>query len=331
MTTRRSCFLAAPLLLALALAGCSQQAAILGLTGGTLFQGFDALAYPGDQVKVTARLQGGDFLQGLEGYLVGFYQLDRRLGQARTDQDGNAEIEVTAPAAGHLCLLARLEDPDVRKTALPAAEIIVAARPKEARMIVVDLDQTIVGGTLGDVLARRAPPIADSQAVLTRAAKDYTIVYLTDRSAMFTAVTKNWLRQYDYPLGPLLTNSPTGFLVGSEKFKTAALKALKARYPAIQWGIGDQPGDARAYTANGLTPILLLHPEKMTRPEDVRLWIHHLQSLPAGVEAVDSWPQVEQVLYAGAHYPPTDAVQRLTKKFEAAMQEMIKRSEETGQ
>jgi len=327
----RSWLLAAPLFLALALAGCAQQAAILGTTGGTLFQGFDVLAYPGDKVKVTARFQGGDFLKGLEGYLVGFYQLDQRLGQERTDQEGNSEIEITAPAAGNLCLLAKLEDPDVRRTALTTADIIVAARPRETRMIIVDLDQTIVGGSLGDVLAHRAAPIVDSQTVLSRAAKDYTIVYLTDRSALFTAVTKNWLRQYDYPLGPLLTNTQIGFLGGSEKFKTAALKDLKNRYPAIQWGIGDQAGDARAYAANGLRPILLLHPEKMNNPEQVRLWIHHLQSLPAGVEAVDSWPQIEKVLYDGTHYPVADAVQRLTKKYEAAMQEMLKHSEETGQ
>jgi hypothetical protein len=69
----------------------------------------------------------------------------------------------------------------------------------------------------------------------------------------------------------------------------------------------------------------------MTSPEQVRLWIHHLQSLPAGVEAVESWPQIEQVLYASAHYPVADAVQRLTKKYEASMQEMLKRSEEPGQ
>jgi hypothetical protein len=323
---RKVLILAAAVVALFAANGCGLQNKMLGATGGVLLQGVDTLADPHSQAPVTARLQGGDYLRGLEGYLVGFYHLDRKIGESRTDQDGLAAIEYATGEVGNDIILAKLEDPDIRKYAIPAVEIVVAVRDKSSRMMVIDLDRTVVESGFSEVLANRAVPMADSQRVLSRAAKDYTIVYLTHRPDIFTERSKEWLRKYDYPVGPLLVSSLSGFLKSSQDFKNAAIKNLKDRYPNIEIGIGDQAGDAQAYLANGLKAIVIVHPELMKKPEDVRREIRDLQTLPAEVETVESWNQIDQVIFEGKHFPVAQALARLVKLHEQIMNQLLNAS-----
>jgi len=292
-------------------AGCGMQDQMLGASGGLLLQGFDTLAYPGGEVVLTARLQGGDYLKGMEGYRVGFYRLDHRIGDVRTDEDGLAEIAFTPPSPGNHVILARLEDPDVRKFAIEAVEIVVAAREKSDPMVVVDLDRTLVASGFGDVLAGSAEPMPSSDRVMHRLARDHTIIYLTHRPDVFTEQTKRWLRKYDYPVGPVLASTLSQFFKGSGPYKSAAISDLKKVFLAIETGIGDKPSDAQAYVANGMKAVLIIHPDDMPTPEAVRRWIRDLKPLPESVDVVTSWDQVEKALFDGQRFGVAQAIERL--------------------
>ncbi|NIA21317.1 MAG: hypothetical protein GWP05_04970 [Anaerolineaceae bacterium] len=322
----RLCLVALALFATAVLGGCGAKGDI---RGGLLLQGFDTLAYPGQEITLTARLQGGDYLKGLEGYLVGFYQLHRKLGQARTDDEGLSEITFKPETSGNHVILARLEDPDVRKYAVPAVEIIVAAHDKFTPMVIVDLDRTIVKSGFTEVLADRAEPMAHSETVLSRVAKDRVIVYLTHRPDIFTEQSKRWLRKYNYPTGPLLVSTLSEFVSGSRKFKSARISKLKESFPAVAIGIGDKAGDAEAYLANDMRAILIIHPDNMPTAESVRLWIRRLRPLPEKVEVVESWPQVEELLFEGKRHPVSKALERLAELAERRSQETLGNSPKT--
>lgn len=320
----------APLVALMALAtlaagGCGMQGQMLGAEQGLLLQGFDSLTHPGQEVMLSARLQGGDYLQGVEGYLVGFYRVDHKLGELRTDQDGLVELPFVPPAPGNHAILARLEDPDARKLSVEAAEIVVAAHPADAPMAVVDLDHTLVASGFDEVLAGTAEPMADSVRVMRRIAAGHAIIYLTHRPEMFTATTKRWIRKHDYPVGPLLTSTLGEFFSGSGQYKSAALAALAGRYSNLQVGIGDKASDAAAYAANGLRAILIIHPDMMETPEAVRVWIRDIRRLPSSVQVVESWTEVERVLFQNASFPPSEAIGRLEElaRRRAAGEQMI--------
>lgn len=304
----------AVLLASLCLAsGCGTQDRMLGASGGLLFQGVDILTQPGEATPLVVSLQGGDYLQGLEGYLVGFYLVDHQIGQCRTDDDGLAQITFTPDRAGQHVIIAKLEDPDVRKYAVEGVEIVVAAHNPDQPMVIVDLDRTLVKSGFGDVLAGKAEPMAQSRNVMTRLAKDHAVVYLTHRPDMFTEQCKRWIRKFDYPLGPLLTSSLGEFIKGSGAYKSARIEELKKTWPKIEIGIGDKASDAAAYAANGLTSILVLHPDLMKTPEDARRWVRSLRELPESVEAVESWDQVGRILFDKEHFPVAAAIERLTR------------------
>lgn len=312
------------------LAGCGMQDQVLGAKGGLLLQGFDVLARPGGAVTLTARVQGGDYLAGMEGYLVGFYRLDHKLGEIRTDEDGFAEMAFTPAEAGDHVVLARLEDPDVRKYAIEAVEIVVAAREPSARMLVVDLDRTLVAGGFGQVVAGQAEPLADSERVLDRAARGRTLIYLTHRPDIFTEHTKAWLRKYDYPLGPVLTSTLSEYFKGSEGFKSAAIGELKKAFPGIEIGIGDKIADVQAYTANGMHAVLIIHPDNMKTPETVRSWIDDLAGLPAEVDVVWSWAMAEKVLLDGARCPVAEAMEMLRELERQRIEEVVRQASGTA-
>ena len=147
--------------------------------------------------------------------------------------------------------------------------------------------------------------------VIDELRRDYSIIYLTHRPDIFTQESKRWLRKHDYPVGPLLTSTLEEFFKGSGPYKSAAIENIKRMFPAVDVGIGDKTSDAQAYLDNGMKAILVIHPDDMTTPEEVRRWTGDLKALPEEVEVVDTWLMVERILFESGRYPPSLAVERL--------------------
>ena len=68
-----------------------------------------------------------------------------------------------------------------------------------------------------------------------------------------------------------------------EAYKRNLLSRLKARWPNIEWGVGDRLEDVRAYGSCGIKPIWL----PSVPPEEV----------PEGATVVQSWRDIENLFF----------------------------------
>jgi len=275
---------------------------------GVVFYAFDTLAYPGQPVDLVVSLQGTRDMKGLPGVTVGFFHGDDLLGAAETNEKGLAGIPWTPPKAGNYAFVARIVDVpegvDAAIKEVSPAPLLVAAHDPKARLVILDLDHTVVDSSFFRVLLGGAKPMADSVKVTQRLANRYGIVYLTHRPDLLTRKSKGWLSENGYPAGPLLVSELKEAFGDSGKFKTAKLRDLRKAYPNVQIGIGDKLSDAQAYADNGLTAYLI--PNCKDKPKDLRKTAQQLRGLKGNgrLNVVDGWQGIEAGIFNGRKYPP---------------------------
>jgi len=172
---------------------------------------------------------------------------------AKSDRNGIASIPLGVLSEG-------THRPVVRFNHRPV-EAIVRVVPRETPVIIVDIDETIADVTPSGFILRRVrdvKPLPGSREVLEELARTMQIVYLTARDHIFTRKTKLWLRLASMPEAPVYLRKGTRYWrTRSRDHKLARLGELKPRFPNIVWGVGDKPGDAWAYAAHGIKPILI--------------------------------------------------------------------------
>lgn len=274
----------------------------LGAEHGVVFYAFDVLAKPDEQVRLAARLRTPRLIGEIEDATVGFFHDDKFIGEVITDDQGWAILNWDPNGPGDYELEARIlkapkdEDQDMVK-ATPAP-LFVRVRPADTKFVVIDLDHTLVDSSFTRVLVGGGAPMADSQRVAKRIAKQYDIIYLTHRPDIMTHTSKTWLRRYKYPSGPLLVSKLTQALSSSEKFKTAKLAEVLKEFPNVQIGIGDKLGDAKAYAANGLKAYLIPHYDHRD-DDEIREMADDIRALPAqsNIQVVRGWQQVEKGIF----------------------------------
>ena len=291
--------------------GCGAQGILLGTTGGKLFTTMDALALPGEEVALQAKLQGGDFLRARPGYVVRFSRDGQLFKAAETDGDGVASVSFTPAAAGDYIFTAEVS-PAGQDEEVPAARMLrVTCRDANTPIAVVDLDKTVVASGFHTVLVGTPDEMPDSPRVMHRIAKDRTVVYLTHRPDYFGPKSKGWLKDKGFPPGPVLLSTVEGFLQGSGEYKTAAIKQLQDRFKGIEIGIGDKASDVAAYHANGLKGFLIIQIPTGDDPKPYTELADDIDELPPAVQVVTGWDQVEKALFSGASYPPAETEKRL--------------------
>jgi len=294
---------------------------------GTVLLVGDLLVEPGEEVTLSASLRHGLRLEGVAGRRVQFVLGDTLLAEVRTDKNGDAAVQWKTPdKAGDSVVRVRLNAGDQPSTAVEDAELRVAARPKETKFAVVDLDKTLVASGFIHVLSGDAQPMPGAAAVLQRLARDQTIVYLTQRPDFLGAASKRWLLSNGFPPGPVLTSTaglrpgeaglrPGGagtLMIGSGPYKHTRLAEMKRTFPNLVVGIGDKFSDAKVYAASGLRPILILHVDwSEDEPEDYEKLAANLAALPDSVQAVTNWSQIASILFEGAAFPKKDMEKRL--------------------
>lgn len=130
--------------------------------------------------------------------------------------------------------------------------------------IVVDIDDTICHRW---PLNRQGRPFAVSLVVgpmdgaaecLRELHEHYGILYVTARNSLRGTTTRRWLQRHGFPCaGVEMYFRPCPFIPSSRfKERTIARLRIERGYP-LRVGLGDSPGDARAYQANGLHTILI--------------------------------------------------------------------------
>ncbi len=185
----------------------------------------------------------------------------RSLGEVRTDKHGRFELEL----AGDARLPVGMRDlyAHVRGDGSGVRFLAVVA-PVGTSVLVSDVDGTLTSSenaVVGTVLTGddaghqpRAPEVFTQT--------DQLVVYVTARGDQFTNLTRHWLLQHGFPLGPLRLAPSIAILPGSATvdFKTKTLVDLAI---PISAGIGNRGSDIDAYTNVGLAPdrILILDGE----------------------------------------------------------------------
>ncbi|MDK1031914.1 MAG: hypothetical protein QGD94_07905 [Planctomycetia bacterium] len=293
--------------------GCGTQEMLLGTEGKHLFIVSDALALPGEEIVLQARLRSGDLLKAQPGRIVRFSLNGRLFKIAETDGDGAATVSFTPEAAGDYRFSVEMAPTGFSDAPPGARQLLVACRKAEAPLMVVDMDKTLVASGFDAVLIGNPKPMQMSSAVMNRLARKYTVVYLTHRPDYFGPKSSAWLREHGYPVGPLLLSDITGFLKGSGAFKSRMLEELRRRFKNIPIGIGDKISDAQAYHDNGMRAFLIISVSEATGSAALTALADALGSLPEAVQVVTDWSQIEKGIFDGASFPRSKAQEQLRK------------------
>lgn len=293
--------------------GCGTQQVLLDSEGEYLFTAFDALAVPGEEVTLRARLQAGDLLTPRSGHVVRFLRGGRLFKAAETDGDGVAAVSFRPAAPGDYPFAVEVSRYGFADGPPAPNELLVACRRPDAPMLVVGMDKTLVASGFDQVLVGDARPMPGSVKVMRRLARRYTLVYLTHRPDYFGPKSRAWLRRHGYPPGAVLLSDIGESPRGSGVFKGGALGELRGRSKKIEIGISDKLSGARAYHDDGLKAFLIIQIEPKASVEDLRQLAESLEGLAEAVQVVTGWDQIEKAVFGGAAFPRSGMVAELNK------------------
>lgn len=202
------------------------------------------------------------------------------IGRGVTGPDGVARIPADALRPGTRTPIARV--------GAASAAFLIRAIPKDAPVFVVDLDRTIADVSSAGFVFKSGEsvrPLPGARDALERISARMQILYLTARDHVFTRKTREWLRRNAFPEAPIYLRRVRFWTQRPKTHKLARLAELRERFTNLAWGVGDLRGDAEAYAAHGIRPILLA-----ARPP---------RRLPEGTSCAATWEEVEKLVSAG--------------------------------
>jgi len=219
----------------------------------------DVVVRPDGTVKLVAFLENATLpgvYNSIRRQRIIFSAGDAVLGKARSGEEGRAMLNC------------RLSDQAANYTARAAFLFFqlenqgrVFRWTADRTIIVVDIDDTICDTDTEEVIFQKrdleSSPIYRSQPTLARLAKYFPIAYLTARPEFLFTKTVRWLDDHQFPPGPVFVAPSLGRMIRQTKYKTDALRQLRADWPNIRIGIGDSLVDARAYGDNQMLTLIV--------------------------------------------------------------------------
>jgi hypothetical protein len=291
--------------------GCRFIQDIVGMRKGYLLQAQDVLTLPGKKVILRTRLESGSFLHDERNRTILFSLNDKLFAAARTDEEGFAEAAFQPAAPGDYVFTINVKPGELKTDLPPQAELLVACRRADAPIVVADLDGTVVAPDFRAVLTGDPAAMPGADATLNRLSADHTILYLTHRPEVFGPKSKLWLREHNFPRGPVLLANRSDLIKSNEKYKSQELYTLRRSHRCIQIGIGNKISDAKAYLDNGLKAILILQLHKPENPGDIRKQAKSLAQLPDSVQIVRTWKEIDMALFTDKAFPRSQAQREL--------------------
>lgn len=220
----------------------------------------DALACPGGEVRIHAEVEWPIYPPldpPLSGIPVEVEVGSQRLPAAPTDASGIVEFPFQVDHTGILPLRASLTTSSRWRSRVVEARLHVLSSSHP--LLICDIDKTISAAS--HLVATFGPnpilrPIPEAREVLERLSERFQIVYLSARDHMFFEKTRRWLRKHGFPEGPLFLRRIRFWSASPERHKELRLAEILHPFSGPKVGIGDRLGDARAYLASGVHPIL---------------------------------------------------------------------------
>lgn len=230
--------------------------------------GQDALVPTGVPWNLRFKVERDDsYRTDLKGVKVEFWANGALLGTATSGKDGYASFLLqTASTPGDLVVTGKLASGG--NYTAPSDTLLVCVRDKAARLLVMDIDQTISAAPWATVTKKantQLYPLPGAQQALTDIAHDATIVYLTAREDDYRAKTRDWLDHWSFPRGPVYCSDSDHDPSSAQSYKTKVLGSLAPYFTNIAGGVGNQPSDAYAYKSIG-APCAMLDTQTTSFP-----------------------------------------------------------------
>lgn len=306
------------LLLLLATAGgCELLRGEMGFTGKYMLVASDATAVPNEEVSIPCRARKGDFFLDQEDVAIYYLKDGKVYAIVKTDDEGEGAATFRPTAEGDYPFTVQYYPKRATSSEPLSVDVVVTCREPNTPLFVTDIDKTLTlaESRSREVLEGDPKPMPGAAAALEQLSKDYTIVYLTQRSDYLRVKTRAWFNRHGYPAGPMFMPRLRDIFDGNEKFKTCQSIKLRKQFKGPAYGIGDRTTDAKAYAAAGLQPILMDPISDPNNADYLRDELKKLADLPSGVQVVETWPQVLE-LVAGKPFPADAAKDKRQKMLD---------------
>ena len=225
------------------------------------------------------------------------------LGRGRFDANGWARIAFLPPTPGVFVVTART-------TGGPQGEglFVLSVQPKQAPLVVVDLDHAIVASRAKREWLGQNKAITGAAAALAAIGQKHPIVYSTAHTDELAQATRNWLNQAGFPVGPILLAEGT-----ADPSKSAGPAVLAGRFPQTRAAVVHKTDQAEAWAARGVPVYLLLKIDEDDYKE-LRKAARDVRRLPRGISPVTAWNQVQDGLLRGAEHSPRAVAEHLERQ-----------------
>lgn len=243
----------------------------------------DALGRPGRALKLHAKLERKGFMginpdvdkEPLDYFLMAqdgsALEQPRFLGTGETDDDGDAELEWTPPAAGQYELEVRVRRGS-QYVARPAP-LVVAIPPAERTVILVQVDGTVSQATNLTMFRGKdnaeIPEVDGAGLALSTLAHHYQLVYLTDLDESFTTKFRDWMALRKVPRAPVIFWEVFSRSLSHGTYMEQLVSKLRRDLPQISVGIGATPADATIFVNQGMAGIVMASPPPEDLPDEV--------------------------------------------------------------
>jgi len=280
---------------------------------GSFFYGIDVLTPPNRVVELVTRINTNTKLSGIK--VQYFSRGDSRvIGTGITDRDGFVKLRVEIGILGNYEFEARIASADKRELLeLPRAQLFVACRKATAPVAVVDLDRTLMQSNAARVaLLDGGRPMRGSVKVMSKVAKTYSIIYLTDNPEDLSRTNRMRLAKRGYPKGVLILapgNRSTKHIsagIGSR------LIVVKKDFPAMEIGIGNKLIDMQAFCRAGIRKPIWIPDLDRDDPDELREAADRIRKCRhRQVVVVQSWEDIDRAIFGRYSSSPKVFADRL--------------------
>lgn len=233
-------------------AGCP----LLAGCGPALLTAEDVVVLPGQQAQLTAFIDSKYLKQSVVGANVTFQVNCKRVGQARTDEEGRAAVsaeidEYATTYQARAVIDGRIVQGNGRIFHWDLSRTVVA----------VDVDDTISHTNYSDLFIAEydatSPPLENAPQVLGELAHKFRILYVSARPRWLHDKTKVWLDDHNFPRGPILHAPGFEGCFRQTYYKKQLLSQFQSRYPNLLIGVGDNIKDDVAYGDHRMLAVIL--------------------------------------------------------------------------
>jgi hypothetical protein len=258
------------------------------LAAGSTFAGgrtvrlssWDVLTTEGAEVTLGARLQRkGIRRKPVAGRTLEFVlvrenpEVAQVLGRATTDEEGDAELVVTAPERGEFEVLVRFAGDD--RYAPGQNTSLISVRDPARPVAIVDIDHTLQHTSPLRVARGNTDdePLAGAREAIEALSEHYDIVYCSARMRRYLFTTKAWLERWGFPANPLFLLDKRDYPEYDEaQYKIDVMTEIRKSFPSLAFGVGDKETDAKAYTTIGIRAFIFVKTGGIEGAEKVPGW-----------------------------------------------------------